>query len=1218
MMGMSKVNDSINKFISVVEGFQYSVNIGYDLASDEKIRNFYPTSRAIELIEDVMLSTAPSSTDRARLIVGAYGKGKSHLMLVLLSLLHRKDESLFTSLLNKIMDTNRALYEYVLDYLHSDKKLLPVVIQGNSINLNQSFLGAMRKALAAENLAPIMPDTYFKSVIEIIDTWKKDYPKTYVQFVEGIKEPVSGFMEQLRDYNQDCFERFIQLYPKLTSGSEFNPVEGLDVVELYENVVRKIKPKGYSGIFVVYDEFSKFLEGSIEKTSAMEIKLLQDFAEKCNRSRDNQLHIFLISHKHIINYVDQLPKQKTDAWRAVSERFKTVEVQNQSSQVYEVISQVVKHDIKGFEPFARRQMVRFDAMYSWIKSIPTFAELTDDELRNVVQACYPLHPITTFLLPRISEKVAQNERTIFTFLSANQHNTLWAFLKNAQGEFPLLTPDYVFEYFESLFKQEGYQTEIYKTWRMAAATLEKIPESNLFEKQIVKTIALIYILGMFEKLPPTPKILIDIYKDIVPEMSMVVAALNSLQDKRFLYLMKSKQYLRLMESSDVDIGRLISDTVAKRRTVFDVLSTLNQHIHDRYLYPTGYNDDHEITRYFDFEFVGLQTLLSVRDWDKKLTDRTSVGVVFAISLNQSEDMETVISIVQTIKHERVFFIVPRQLHDIEGTLRKFDAIEALLLQHADDTLLCEELTVYHNDLAEVVRSYIDAYIRPELRMSSYYHQGLEKVIYRKSQITQMLSAICNDVYSLTPIINNEVINKDVPTTVVINSRRKVLTGLLMNELKPDLGLEGYGQDVSIMRSTLKNTGILVSSEDDERSSFQVNWLEPKIQNTIDTIKSFFLKTSNVGKRSFKDLYDILTRPEYHIGLKKGVIPIFVAVVLHTMKNHVVIVRGGREMEINARLLDSINAKPEEYEAFLEDWNEQKEAYIKGLEVIFAQSIRESEKNYNSFDYIVKSMQRWFIQLPKYAKEADRIYQSDGRHIIISNSTKQLRSGLKGSEINAHEFLFVRLPKVFGCLKLNHELLKQIEDSKNILDGAKRCLIEVLTHEVIQLFSRHQSPKATFRSVMMDWYDRLSSRIKNHIFASGEERIITLIRDMTNDHSWFIKSLARNLTGLRIDDWEDDTIEAFSVALKRFKDSVEQQNEARDLHKCGLSGGSYYLSLVDDMGNKVIRTFDKTPYSERAKLFYNEVTNNIEEYGEAVSKQELRQVLLDIVDVLCKE
>lgn len=1214
---MSKVKYKMNKFISVIEGFQYSVNIGYDLASDEKIRNFHPTNRAIELIEDVMLSTAPLSTDRARLIVGAYGKGKSHLMLVLLSLLHRKEESLFTALLNKMKDTNRALYDYVLEYLHSDKKLLPVIIQGNSMNLNQAFLGAMRKALEAEDLAPIMPDTYFKAAIQIINTWRMDYPQTYNQFVESIKEPVTGFMDELEDYNQDYFERFTELYPKLTSGSEFNPITGLDVVELYENVIQKIKPKGYSGIVVVYDEFSKFLEGSIEKTSAMEIKLLQDFAEKCNRSRDNQLHILLISHKHISNYVDQLPKQKTDAWRAVSERFKTVEMQNQSSQVYEVISHVIKHDSKVFEQFAIENSVRFDTIYSWAKGIPTFAELTDNELYRLVQACYPLHPITTFLLPRISEKVAQNERTIFTFLSASQHNTLRAFLNNAQGEFTLLTPDYVFDYFEPLFRQEGYQSEIYKIWRMVAATLEKIPESNLLERQIVKTIALIYILGMFEKLPPRPEILIEIYKDVAPDISLVVAALNDLQDKRYLYLMKSKQYLRLMESTNVDISGLISDTVAKRGTVFNVLSTLNQLVHDGWLYPTGYNDDHEITRYFDFEFIALQTIKSVKDWDKKLSDRTSDGVVFAVLLSPAEDVQTAIDTVRAIKHERVIFVVPRRLRDIEGSLRKLDAIEDLLVQRADDILLCDELTVYRNDLQEVARSYIDIYIRPELRMSSYYYKGQEKIIFRKSQITQLLSAICSNVYFLTPLINNEVINKDTPTTVVINSRQKVLNGLLMNELKPELGLEGYGQDVSIMRSTLKNTGILINNGNGDCPSLRVDGLEPNIQHTIDSIKSFFLETSIVGKRSFKELYDILTRPEHHIGLKKGVIPIFVAVVLHTMKNHVVIVRGGREMELNAKLLDSINDNPEEYDTFLEDWNEQKEAYIKGLETIFAHCIRESEKNYNSFDYIVRAMQRWFLQLPKYAKEADRVYQSDGRHINISNSIKQFRNGLKGSEINAREFLFTRLPNIFGCHELNDELLKYIDDAINTLNGAKRCLIEVLTHEVIQLFSKHQSSKATFRSVMMDWYEGLSSRIKNHIFASGEERILTLIRDMTNDHSRFIESLARNLTGLRIDDWEDDTIESFSSALKQFKDSVQQQNKAEDLKENELSGGLYRISLVDEKGKEVIRTFDKTGYSERAKLFYNEVTNNIEEYGEAVSKQELRQVLLDIIEVLCK-
>ena len=49
--------------------------------------------------------------------------------------------------------------------------------------------------------------------------------------------------------------------------------------------------------------------------------MLQDFAEKCNRSGEYQLHLMLISHKEISNYIDSLPKQKVDGWRGISERF---------------------------------------------------------------------------------------------------------------------------------------------------------------------------------------------------------------------------------------------------------------------------------------------------------------------------------------------------------------------------------------------------------------------------------------------------------------------------------------------------------------------------------------------------------------------------------------------------------------------------------------------------------------------------------------------------------------------------------------------------------------------------------------------------------------------------------------------------------------------------------------------------------------------------------
>ncbi len=84
------------------------------------------------------------------------------------------------------------------------------------------------------------------------------------------------------------------------------------MVELYENVATEIQRKGYTGIYVVYDEFSKYLEANITQASVSDTKMLQDFAEKCNRSGSQQLHLMLISHKEIGNYIDRLPKQKVD------------------------------------------------------------------------------------------------------------------------------------------------------------------------------------------------------------------------------------------------------------------------------------------------------------------------------------------------------------------------------------------------------------------------------------------------------------------------------------------------------------------------------------------------------------------------------------------------------------------------------------------------------------------------------------------------------------------------------------------------------------------------------------------------------------------------------------------------------------------------------------------------------------------------------------------
>lgn len=130
--------------ISVASGFQYSVNIGYDLGSDDKLKNFIPTKSALSLLEEVLLSINPTSSDRARVLIGAYGKGKSHIVLTILSVLMKRDLALFEKLMPRIAE-NPRLNQLVQNYYESENKILPVVISGSNTSLTQAFLLSLQR-----------------------------------------------------------------------------------------------------------------------------------------------------------------------------------------------------------------------------------------------------------------------------------------------------------------------------------------------------------------------------------------------------------------------------------------------------------------------------------------------------------------------------------------------------------------------------------------------------------------------------------------------------------------------------------------------------------------------------------------------------------------------------------------------------------------------------------------------------------------------------------------------------------------------------------------------------------------------------------------------------------------------------------------------------------------------------------------------------------------
>jgi len=1204
----------INGKIDVVSGFQTAVNIAYDLNNDSKLQGFIPTQSSLDVIEDILLSTSAKATQRSRILIGAYGRGKSHIILVLLSLLANKDKKLFKELLAKMQKNNPALYEFANEYLDSNRRLLPVVVRGSSASLTSSFLSALQLTLNDEGFSDIMPETHFQAAIATINGWKNDFPNTYKKLTELLSCPIVDFLLSLKEYDVPAYEQFAELYPQLTSGSTFNPFLGFDIVELYESVANGVKSKGYDGIFVVYDEFSKYLESSIANASISDIKLLQDFAEKCDRSGKLQMHLLLICHKDIATYIDGgLPKEKVDGWRGISGRFRNINLHNNYAQMYEIISEVIKKDTTFWKNFVKSNQTQFNDLTVRFTKNRLIDGNNSDEVKYGIYGCYPLHPVSTFILPRLSEKVAQNERTLFTFLSSEDKFTLSSFLSQIDGDFPFLTPDYIYDYFEPLLRKEPYTSEVHKFYKLTAKVLQKVEENSLSAK-ILKTIALIYLVEQFEKLPPIVDIINDTYRDIVNDASKINTALTELiENECVVYLKRSNNFLKIKESSGVDIPVEIAGYIEKNRAVMQVKAILNQSSFDSFMYPTRYNDEYEITRYFDFTFINGSDFLEVDDWEKRIEDIEADGVVYAvIPKNETEiiKLNTALSKLKT-GAERIVFIVPNKFSDIEKLALEYEAVKKLRSLVVNDELLADEYDIYLDDLTEVLGSYINTFVRPETGGAAYYYCGKKQKIYRRSQLSELLSDICERAFSQTPVINNESINKNTLPTVAVNSRTKILMGLLATELAPSLGLTGTGQGVSIMRSTLIQTEVVQNIE----SKPTIN-LEPANKNltvVLRVIGNFFSNASSNNGSNFGELYARLTLPKYHIGLKRGLIPIYIAVVLHLYKQNVVVKYKNDEVKITPDLLNEINESPRDYSVILDDWNEEKAAYLMGLESIFNSYVSEREKAYNGFAFIQLAMNRWYMDLPKYARDLKEIYVGNGeKSKPLDKQIKSFINSLKQLDNNPREYLLVKLFSIFKITEVSTNILNIIESTKNEFDDAISNLITVLIIDVKTIFTAKQK-KSTLTSVLKDWYETLSDDTLQHLFPQNENRILDLMKALSNDENTVIQRLAKAVTGLRIEDWGNDTIKLFITQLQKFKQTVEEYNSKNN--KTNTSTDEYKLTFKAD-GEEIVKSFSKTKYSPKAKLLLNEITNAIEEMGEAVSEQEKRQVLIDVLQKLC--
>jgi len=127
-----------------------------------------------------------------------------------------------------------------------------------------------------------------------------------------------------------------------------------------------------------------------------------------------------------------------------------------------------------------------------------FQEKADYE-KVVVRGCFPLTPLCAYALLHISEKVAQNERSVFTFLTSREQESLPRIM--GKDEQLWVGIDAIYDYFKPLFKESNDQPQIHNEWLKADYALKKVSDSN--EKRVIKAISVIQMLRREEELPVT-------------------------------------------------------------------------------------------------------------------------------------------------------------------------------------------------------------------------------------------------------------------------------------------------------------------------------------------------------------------------------------------------------------------------------------------------------------------------------------------------------------------------------------------------------------------------------------------------------------------------------------------------------------------------------------------------------------------------------------------
>ena len=1126
--------------------FQNSMNLQFDINSDAKINEYIPTKEACSILRIYVSSLLNDGNrnDRATVLYGPYGKGKTFLVLVLLYLISTDYEAeTYRRLANKIEDVDSELAD-LIGKLNKEKiRLLPVIVNSDYGDIEQAFLVGLNEALEREHISGSSYKSTYDIALEVVENWMEfSAPNQIIdKCVSHGKLDLESIYNGLRSKDAHVYEEFCNLYSCINGGMSFNPLTKNNILTTLQNI-NEILPEEYSGVFIVFDEFSKFIESRAMGLS-QQLKVLQDVFELAVRSESkNQLHLCCINHKKLSAYSRSIEENNISSFRTVEGRVKEISFTRTISENYWLISKAIEKK-EGFEEFWAKYEGEHKAVFSWYLD-RNFVD--KEEAESLFKGCFPLNPISVYTLIQLSEMVAQNERTLFTFIADNNANSVNSFIHNNKDG--VYKADRIYDYFLPLFEREEGNTK--SVWMNAEAVLKEVDDVK--EKRIIKSIALSQIISDSRMFPSTEE-----YISASLDQEDIADALRKLKDKSLISkdLITEQYYLSLY--SEKDIKKAISDYRISNK-LSNIVEELEKVTPVHYVPARRYNAEHKMVRFYKVSYIDSETFTKLTLLSKR-SDIFCDGTIYIVySLNRLDE-EKIKDAYKALKKDACIVVGYSQnslskefLENLSDYCALRDLINAKI---SVDSVLFNEMEIMKEKKKEAVCYVLSSLISSSIWLSEYPdEEALMQIMFRQLE----------KEYSSSPLINNELLNKDKITKTYQKSRDAIVDRILKKE-----GVEGVSQtsaEMSVYKSVFDSG------------------------NNVDSIAGEvvkFLEDKEGEKVQFTAINNLLSSAPY--GVRKGVMPLIIAKAISELPDYFIIYYGIKEIDLNALNIAKAVDKPDEYRYKVEKGTKEKEELLKGLGQEYGISL--TGHFWDDLKMVVNAATKSFSMLPQIVRSGTVDSALD-----ISKESRTMINAFLRYDLNPYDTVFSTLNNCFGT-KSYSETLEAVHAANNILRTSLNCFISNLAEIIKKIFdsSMESSLKSTFDS----WIVMNDIKGKSTKSLNATER--SIFETMTSTKISFSDSdvvniLSKAVTSVTVADWQRDRSLEVTENLRSMKAKMEK------------------AEMIDDRDNSESVAVKFTKLGEMAR---RTVLDSINEYGESISDEEKVNILKSIIKELEK-